>query len=928
KIDRRVNQTVAPLTSYYTWPIIVSVNGTPNYGLAVLWVERWEIDMGFLEWLFPDFTGNHTAPGVPVDIIHLNLSHPQPNISLGEIGDYAFAVVYSNGNVTAYHLYGDYVIWSQNSVANPKFLRNTAYTDDDNDDALVANSTHVFIHDSINGTIVWLKELGNITDMACAHIYNTPSKEIIFLNGSTLVAYDPIGEEKVFSKDFFAGNISLAWFNKTLLDSPDIVIYNQSIIKRAVIRSIPFFSNFEAPSQISGLFNTMINITVTDMEGDLDNSSVKMEIYLANGSVLLIDPHSMEGNIITTTFHFNFPALNETTTAIIRVRANDSEGYFERTSNKSIFIDAVAPTLLWIQKNPEQPRHDQSITIRANITDNSNVSEAKITVPDRGINSYSMIRESSGTTSDGVWVVFRAEIPAAFAPEREIAYYILASDPAGNTLNYSSSYISNTLPAIITFSWRGSVSQVNSTWIREGENVEFLLSVNDPDNQTGNTAQLYINDGSGWVSYEMSRVSYNYPVSNFSYTLPGTWSNSTTIQFYFRAIDTFNNTDSATRSFTIDGSPPWITDITFSGTTLVNTTYGETKSIGVGRQWGVSINTMDYGSGYSNATLYYTYEYFNGSIEGPYIENFITGRTANHVGTNVGWCNITIEVRDVLGNSRNYSYLILVDDIPEIISHGSVEQYPSAYGFTLNVTGRDINMDDITVSLTYRFDSGPTNTLIDNIPYGEGFVLFGLSTDDTRTLYYWINMSDGYAWKIYGPYSLVVDGRAPTITKVDAPTMTSYAQSIIIKITASDDHSGVNMIRIFYQINGGEWQVVNAVYSAGSWSATIPAPGTLGILTWFCEVSDRAGNAVNSTTQNITLRSMPPTVTIERRPDWVYANDKVSISLIITDPENESVIIIVSIYYPDGTIAYTKEFSTREFEIDLGEFANVYGAYL
>jgi len=325
---------------------------------------------------------------------------------------------------------------------------------------------------------------------------------------------------------------------------------------------------------------------------------------------------------------------------------------------------------------------------------------------------------------------------------------------------------------------------------------------------------------------------------------------------YLEVKDNVGNLAIVTWSFTVDTSPPTITNLrppdassTNNNTPMIGADYSDLSGIDVSSVL-LKVDGID---------VTFSATITIGSV------SFIPGMILPD-----GIHTVYLEVRDNAGNLATVMWSFIVDSTPPIITDlhppdGSITNdntpninanYSDSSGINASSVLLEVDGIDITLSAVV--------TAI-GVSYIPGTVL----SDNLHTVY--LEVKDIYGNLATVSWSFTVDTSPPTITNLRPPDLSTTNNSIPTISADYSDLSGINVSSVVLRVDGID--VTSSTTITASGVSYLPG-ATLSDSTHtvYLEVKDNVDN-LESVTWSFTVDSTPPIITNLQPPDASTTND-------------------------------------------------------
>jgi len=373
-------------------------------------------------------------------------------------------------------------------------------------------------------------------------------------------------------------------------------------------------------------------------------------------------------------------------------RSEDVEDIIEK------ILDKEPPVIVEVWIEPETPAYNETVTVKANVTDEGSGVESVIL-------NYSNDTNWVNVTMDLVEELYVGEIPA-FPYDTTVYYKIYAYDKAGNlAIAGPDSYtVIDPYPPVIGV----------PTWDPEepltDEEVKVIVSVSEPVNASGvkNVTLWYRTDG----QFQSIGMTETTP-ENWNATIPGQ-SAGVNVTFYIESYDNVGNSArTPTYDYTVKAVPPGLPPVaTFTYSPLTPST-GET----------VTFNAT---ASYDPDGTIVSYEWDIGDTTTG------TGNVTTHIYADDGIYMVTLKVTDNDGLSGIFSADVTVLNRPpvaiftesaEIVLTGEVIYFNASESF-------DPDGDIVSYFWDFGDDTNATGMTVDHVYEEAGNYTVTLTVTD------------------------------------------------------------------------------------------------------------------------------------------------------------------------------------------------------
>jgi len=257
--------------------------------------------------------------------------------------------------------------------------------------------------------------------------------------------------------------------------------------------------------------------------------------------------------------------------------------------------------------------------------------------------------------------------------------------------------------------------------------------------------------------------------------------------------------------------------------------------------------------------------------------------------------------------SKTYSYVV-ADSYPPVIS--CVYHTPSSpeYNETVSVFAIVTEPQNASgvQSVTLNYWNGSVWTPIDMTREGDVYNATITPLPYGTKVKYWVNASDHAGnWIASCVYSYVVgDRKPPRISIVSWTETPNYDESVTIKaIVVDNEGSGIESVILQYSTNSIDWiNVPMNLEGNNLYTAEIPPKPYDTIVIFYVYASDEAGNSDLSQPHFYRVIDIyPPTISdVEHKPTSPNYDETVTISAVVTEPQNASQVGFVILSYWNG----------------------------
>ncbi len=578
---------------------------------------------------------------------------------------------------------------------------------------------------------------------------------------------------------------------------------------------------------------------------------------------------------INVTMHFNRTCWiwsidnSSNNTIYYYVKAKDAIGNWATSQMRIYGQSDTTPPSITMAHAPNEPQPDDDVTVSAEITDASPISQAIMSYSTDGGSTWTNVSMTLG-------INWTAQIPAQ-PVGTDVQYKVYAEDSAGNwgTSSVNSYVVVDTNPPTIVTSRSPLAPTYN-------DDVTVYANVSDASSINQAILSYSTDGGASWTN-----VSMGFTV-NWSAIIP-TQSSGTTVQYKVYAEDAGGNWGiSATDQYTVDDvTPPDI----YVFRDPINPTINDAVQI--------IAMVMD-SSGSSEAILSYSIDagitWINVTMTYIGYDNFTQIIDAQSAGT---WVYYKVYADDSFGNwnvSITYSYQVIDKQAPNFVD---IWQDTSAPFYNESLTVYANVTDDSGVNqviLSYSIDGGLSWTNISMTFNDIWNASIPPQSADTNITYF-LYAEDGFGnWATSNQsWYVVLDYPYPEIIEVAiSPNSPTELDEVSINLTISDTSLVIQVILSYSIDKGSTWTNTTMVYST-NYTANI-SPQTAGTTVQFMfYIQDTIGRWTYSVVYNYTVGSndsSPPTVSTRISPSIPTSDDLVIVSANVDDPNGISQVIL------------------------------------
>jgi outer membrane protein assembly factor BamB len=537
---------------------------------------------------------------------------------------------------------------------------------------------------------------------------------------------------------------------------------------------------------------------------------------------------------------------------VVQINALDFLGH----SNSSWYfftIDSSPPVITNLQPPNSSTTNDNTSTISADYSDPSGINVSSVVLKVDGIDVTSSVTVIASNVT---------YIPGTALSEGSHTIYLEVKDNIGNIATITWTFTVDSTPPIITNLQPPDTSTTN-------DSIPIISAdYSDPSGINVSSVLLEV-DG---IDVTLSAT---VTASGVIYT-PGTILLDGVHTVYLEVMDTVGNLATATWSFTVDSTPPIITNLQPPDASITN---DNTTTISVDYSDPSGINT-------SSVML---------KVDGIDVTSSATV-TANGVSYIPGTVlsdsihTVYLEVKDNYGNLATATWTFTVDTLPPIITNlqppdstTTNDSTPIIGGNYTDISG--INLSSVLLEVDGIDVTSFATITVSNVSYLPGMAL----SEGIHTVY--LEVRDNVGNLAIETWSFTVDTVPPIITNLQPPDASTTNDSIPIISADYSDSSGINVSSVLLMVDGIDVTSSAAVTTSGV--IYIPTMALSdGIHTVYLEVRDIYGNLATGT-WTFTVDTAPPIITDLQPPDTSTTND--SIPTISTDYNDLSGINVSSV---------------------------------
>jgi parallel beta-helix repeat protein len=507
-------------------------------------------------------------------------------------------------------------------------------------------------------------------------------------------------------------------------------------------------------------------------------------------------------------------------------------------------VDTMPPTIYNLQPPDASITNNSTPMIGANYNDPSGIDVGSVVLVVDGID----VTFSATVTAIGV-----GYIPGAVLSDGIHTVYLEVRDNYNNLATATWSFTVDTLPPIITNLQPPDTSTTNDS------TPTISADYSDPSGIDVNSVVLMVNgvDVTSFTMVTASGVSY----------LPVTALPDSIHTVYLEVKDNAGNLATAMWSFTVEATPPIITNLqppdastTNDNTTIISADYNDPSGIDVSSIL-LELDGID-------VTLFAT----------------ITASGVSYIPVTAlpdGVHTIYLEVRDIYGNLATIMWNFTVDTLAPIISNLQPPDLSTTNDSTPMISADYNDLSGINTSTVLLEVDGMdvisfATVTANNVTYIPGIAL----SDNVHTIY--LEVRDIYGNLATATWNFTVDTLVPIITNLQPPDLSTTNDSTPTLSADYSDLSGIDVSSVVLEIDGVNVTLSATVMAIGvSYIPSVPLSD--GVHTVYLEVKDNAGNLA-TTTWSFTVDTTPPIIINLQPPDTSTTNDSTpTISADYTD---------------------------------------------
>jgi hypothetical protein len=441
--------------------------------------------------------------------------------------------------------------------------------------------------------------------------------------------------------------------------------------------------------------------------------------------------------------------------------------------------------------------------------------------------------------------------------------YLEVADNAGNLANVTWSFTIDTIPPTITNLQPPDSSISNN-------NIP-MIGAEYSDSSGINVSSVVLKvDGIDITSFAIVMI------SNVSY-IPGSALSDGIHTVYLEVKDNAGNLATVTWSFTVEATPPIITNLKPPDASITNDNVS-TISANYSDPSGINVSTVVL------------------KVDGIDVTSsaIVTASNVTYIPVTAltdGVHTVYVEVKDNFDNLASEIWTFTVDNSPPIISN---LQPPDASTINDNLSMISADYYDpsgIDVSSIVMLVDGIDVTLSSTVTTSSASYLPTTAlSDGIHTVY--LEVKDIYGYLTSVTWNFTVDTLPPIITNLQPPDSSTTNDNTTSISADYSDLSGIEVSSVLLEVDG-IMVTPSAVVTASGVSFLPGTPLSGGIHTVYLEVKDNAGNLA-TVTWSFTVEATPPIITNLQPPDSSVTNDNIlTISADYSDPSGINVSTVV-----------------------------------
>jgi parallel beta-helix repeat protein len=575
------------------------------------------------------------------------------------------------------------------------------------------------------------------------------------------------------------------------------------------------------------------------------------------------DPSGIDVGSVVLTVNGTDVTLNSTVTATgvnylpatplsdgiytVYIEVQDIFGYLA-TETWSFTVDATPPEITNLQPPDTSIINDNTPTIGADYTDPSDINTSSVVLK---VDNIDITASAIVTASDVTY------LPLIALSEGIHTVYLEVKDIVGNRATATWSFTVDTLPPVITNLQPPDASMTNNSTPVIGADYS------DPSGIDVGSVVLEVDGVNVTLSAVVTASGVNY--------IPGLVLPDGIHTVYLEVKDIVGNLATVTWSFTVDTTPPMITNLQPPDNSTIN---NSTPTI-----------SADYSdpSGINASSVLLEVDGIDVTSSAMVTANNVTYIPGIGLADNVHTVNLQVE--DIVGNHATVTWSFTVDTTPPTITNlkppdASIigdstptisADYSDQSGINVSSVVLEVDGIDVTVSAIV------TASGVSYVPSTE-------LSDGIHTVY--LEVKDNVDNLATLSWSFTVDSTSPIITNLKPPDGSIINDETPLISANYSDLSGINISSVVLTVNGIDVTSFSIVTESGV--SYIPGTGLSdGIQSVYLEVADIFGNLA-TVSWTFTIDTTPPVTTIN--PNSYYIELGTFFSLTATDgPEGSGV---------------------------------------
>ncbi|MCS7125237.1 MAG: Ig-like domain-containing protein [Candidatus Bathyarchaeota archaeon] len=469
--------------------------------------------------------------------------------------------------------------------------------------------------------------------------------------------------------------------------------------------------------------------------------------------------------------------------------------------------DTKPPKVHWVMRYPQTPEYEDNVLVLAYITDSGgDVANAILcyTINEKQTVKLNMKRNDS---------LFFAEIPA-LPYNSTVAYVVCAYDRAGNkACSIEHVYVVGDFrPPIIT-----GIQQFPAE-PNYNDKVVVVANATEPVNASAiKELRLSYWDGDSWLTLVMKTngTLYKATIPELPY--------GTRVQYKVSAVDHAGNIASLDLySYRVGDQylPVAVFLVPKNGSVVSKM---------------VEVMLYIHDDNFCKAELV-----LDGAVLALWNQTGTHKYTVNTATLSEGFHKLELEASDKAGNRAKNTLFINVDNTEPRVEILQPLDKSFVRGLVLvEIFADDANFERMELRIdgaTHMWEAKTQRYIWNTTEHGD---------DEHRITLIAVDKAGNKAEK---QITVLVDNTAPAIKNVEWTPKTPMAnETVIVSALITEDGSGVGDILLWFKLLGGDWQKTPMTLKGNNWTATIPEFKEGGIVIFFVECYDKAGNLAKST---------------------------------------------------------------------------------